>query len=49
MDSKIINVVKDQNGRLVIIEVVVNEWQMVLCNMYAPTKDKESKQSSFFK
>ncbi|MCP3901396.1 MAG: endonuclease/exonuclease/phosphatase family protein [Desulfobacteraceae bacterium] len=49
MDVKIENVVTDRNGRFVIIDVVVDEWQTVLCNMYAPTKDKSSEQSSFFK
>ncbi len=38
----------DDEGRYIVLDIITDEWKMLLCNVYAPTKDKPSEQSVFF-
>ncbi len=47
-DIKINDIVKDKDGRYIILSIESEEWQFTLCNVYAPTKDKSNEQLIFF-
>ena len=48
LQLKILNVYRDDEGRYVILDIEGDGWKMLLCNIYAPTKDKSSEQLDFF-
>ena len=47
LDIDIINHVSDIEGRLLIMEANYEEHNFILCNVYAPTKDKKEEQLAF--
>ena len=42
------NIIADDKGRLVVLDITVKEQNLVIANTYAPTKDKASEQLEFF-
>ena len=47
LDILINNKIKDSNGRFILLDVVLEEQNLTLVNLYAPTKDKEQEQITF--
>lgn len=39
--------VADDEGRILLIDITVEDHDFILCNIYAPTKDKAKEQQSF--
>ena len=38
------NLIKDDNGCFILLDIKHVDWEIVICNIYAPTKDTESDQ-----
>ena len=47
-DIKIESKIIDPNGRYIFMECTFFETEMVLCNLYSPTKDKREAQENFY-
>ena len=47
LDFKVVYKIKDSNGRFILIDVNFDNQNLVLVNIYAPTKDKEPEQLDF--
>jgi exonuclease III len=47
LEYKVQNIVKDNNGRFIIVELIIDDTRFVLVNLYAPTKDKVDDQCTF--
>ena len=48
LDFTIIETEKDNNGRLLLIHCTIHKTELVLINIYCPTKDNPSGQDTFF-
>ena len=46
-DIRINNLIADDTGRFLLLDASTDDWEMVICNVYAPTKDKETEQINF--
>ena len=47
LDFDIVEVIKDDNGRFLAIKVKTNDEEFLICNCYAPTRDKLLEQLEF--
>lgn len=46
-DVQILNEISDTNGRFLLLHVIISNMELVLVNIYAPTKDKIIEQTAF--
>ena len=46
-DVQILEKISDLNGRLLLLHAIINSMELILVNIYAPTKDKIKEQSAF--
>ena len=44
---QILNKISDSNGRFILLHVIINNLELILANIYAPTKDKIKEQRAF--
>jgi exonuclease III len=49
LDHHIEDKITDENGRILIIKIKVNNELFVVCNLYAPTRDHKAEQNKFIK
>ena len=47
IDVQILNKISDSNGRFILLHVIINNMELILANIYAPTKDKLKEQRAF--
>ena len=47
IDLCVHNEIKDSEGRFLVLDATINKARYVICNVYAPTKDKVTEQQSF--
>ena len=40
------NMIMDDNGRFILLDIKHDDWEILICNIYAPTKDNEPGQVS---
>ena len=46
-DFKLVQEVTDSEGRFILLHLILNDLELVLANVYAPTKDKKQEQLDF--
>ena len=49
IEFEYINALKDNDGRILLIDCLIDKLPLVLLNIYAPTKDKPKEQLLFFR
>ena len=47
IDVQILNKISDSNGCFILLHVIINNMELILANIYAPTKDKLKEQRAF--
>ena len=43
------NCVKDDNGRMLLLDIEMCEWNMIIVNIYAPTKDHKERPDNLYR
>ena len=47
LDYTVNNSSKDKDGRFILMDIKTEDWELLLCNVYFPTKDKHKDQLDF--
>ena len=47
LDYSLNTSVIDLNGRFILLDIKTDDWELLLCNVYFPTKDKQTEQLDF--